>query len=165
MSETPSNAIFVIAAISVVIFSLVGVGVMTGVIPSSLSKPGDPQVAPNSTDAAASPTSANSKSEGLVQRKAAAGNSASLRAASEQVRAAPAQPGCANCGRVEMVSLVGASGFGTGPGTASPTKTAQRYAVLVRLEDGTARTFSYETQPVFRAGDTVRIVDGALTAD
>ena len=34
MSDTPSNAVFLVAAISVIIFSVVGVGVMTGLIPS-----------------------------------------------------------------------------------------------------------------------------------
>lgn len=36
MSDTPSNAVFLVAAISVIIFSIVGVGVMTGIIPSDV---------------------------------------------------------------------------------------------------------------------------------
>lgn len=166
MSDTPSNAVFLIAAIAVIIFSLVGVGVMTGVIPSSLSRSGDPQVAAKTarTDA----TSPDHSSTVLAQRKSAVGASASLRAAGKGTHIAPAQP-CAGCGRIEAVSLVAqgvaAPGLGPSPGLATGPNNARRYEVLVRLEDGTVRIFSYDTQPEFRAGDAVRIIDGALTAD
>jgi hypothetical protein len=32
------------------------------------------------------------------------------------------------------------------------------------MEDGTTRTFSYDTQPAFQVGAKVRVVNGALTA-
>ena len=36
-------------------------------------------------------------------------------------------------------------------------KKTLRHDVVVRLEDGTARTFSYPTEPAFRTGDKVKI--------
>ncbi|HET6493023.1 MAG TPA: hypothetical protein VFG44_08625, partial [Burkholderiales bacterium] len=76
MSDTPSNTIFVIAAISVILFSVVGVGVMTGLIPSAISKPDHPKVVVKNAGTAAA--------SGIP----------------------PAQPACADCGRIEMVTLV-----------------------------------------------------------
>jgi hypothetical protein len=140
MSETPSNAVFVIAALSVILFSLVGVGVMTGVIPGSLSNPGNAKAV-------------------LKNARASAASSA------------PAQQACAECGRVEIVSLVESPKLSGAPAAGSEIAyrpkpiPPQRYEVLVRLPDGTARKFSYETRPEFRVGDTVKIIDGNLTAN
>jgi len=138
MSDTPSNAVFVIAALSVILFSLVGVGVMTGFIPTSLSGPGDTQAPKNAR-------------------------------ASDMSSTAPADNACADCGRVEVVSLYeprarsGASGAGSEIAyRPKPVVASQRYEVLVRLADGTIRAFSYDTQPEFRVGDTVRIIAGNL---
>lgn len=171
MSDTPSNAVFVIAAISVIIFSLVGVGVMTGVIPTSISKPRDPKTAPRTAhaEAVASPATSGNRSEQPVQGKRAAGDSTASRSASE--RLVPAQHSCADCGRVEMISLVEPTETPSAPvpgaeiGKRAQTIRLARYDVLVRLADGTARTFSYEAQPMFRAGDTVRIVGSTLVAN
>ena len=139
MSDTPSNTVFVIAAISVILFSVVGVGVMTGLIPSAISKPDNPKVVvKNARTAAAS---------GIP----------------------PAQPACADCGRIEMVPLVeppaAPSAAGASPDIAHHPKPIlpQRYEVLVRLADGTARTFSYETRPEFRVGDPVTIHGATLS--
>jgi outer membrane lipoprotein SlyB len=38
------------------------------------------------------------------------------------------------------------------------------YQVRVKMEDGKIRTFSYNTQPNWSAGDQVKVVEGALTA-
>ena len=141
MSDTPSNAVFVIAAISLIIFSVVGVGVMTGLIPSAISKPDNPKGAIKNARAAAAPG------------------------------APPAQPGCTDCGRVEMVSLAepptAPPAAGGSPEIAHHPKPIlpQRYEVLVGLADGTARTFSYESRPEFRVGDSVRIVGDTLFAN
>ena len=129
MSDTPSNTVFVMAAISVIIFSLVGVGVMTGIIPSLTSKSGD-----------------------------------STRNRTSTAIAAVHAP-CAECARVEKMSLIE-------PAQSAPAGTAstpegniqQRYEVVVRLPDGTSRTYSYVLQPAFRVGDTVRLSGEALLA-
>jgi hypothetical protein len=36
--------------------------------------------------------------------------------------------------------------------------------VIVKMEDGSTQTFSYESQPAFQPGSKVRVVNGALTA-
>ncbi len=41
-------------------------------------------------------------------------------------------------------------------------KTTRSYKIVVRLEDGSTRTFHQSEQPGWRAGDHVRIVNGAL---
>jgi len=38
-----------------------------------------------------------------------------------------------------------------------------RYDVVVRMDDGTVRTISYDAEPGFRSGDKVQLVDGRLT--
>lgn len=154
MSDTPSNAVFVIAAISVILFSVVGVGVMTGVIPSAVSKLYEPQVAakPGHTETVTAATSPDNKSDSPVHGKAPVSDSTKQNADTKRARAAPVSSGCINCGRVEMVRL-------------AEQNNAQRYDVLVRLEDGTTRTFSYDAQPMFRAGDKVKVVEGILTVN
>ena len=142
MSDIPSNTVFVVAAISVIIFSAVGAGVMTGVIPSAISKPVNPKIVVKNAHAAAT------------------------------AGAPPAQPICPDCGRVEMLSLVeppatppAAAGAGSDVTHHQRIILPQRYEVLVRLADGTARTFSYETRPEFRVGDSVKIVGDTLAAN
>ncbi len=113
MSETPSriNPIVAIAAVSLIIFSAVGVGVMTGVIPSSLSKTDDQAAKPEAPQAAA-PAS-------VTKPKQA--SSAPKRQANEPARVATAEPArvaqaCTNCGSVISVNLVKHEGEGTGLG-------------------------------------------------
>ncbi len=43
-------------------------------------------------------------------------------------------------------------------------KSTTYYDVVVNMNDGTTRTFSYDTQPAFQVGSKVRVVNGALTA-
>lgn len=41
-------------------------------------------------------------------------------------------------------------------------KSGKRYDVVVRMDDGSSRTFPYEAEPGFRAGERVRVVEGKL---
>ena len=201
MSESQSRTtpIVAIAAVAVIIFSAVGVGVMTGVIPNSFSRNSDTLVT-GKTDApkaaAVSPTITENKT------KKAPVNESAKRYANEPARVATA-PRCANCGRVEAVNAIEEKGEGSGLGAVAGgvvggllgnqvgggsgrtvatvagagagayagheiekrMKKTLRHDVVVRLEDGTARTFSFQTEPAFRTGDKVRIVDGALVAN
>ena len=43
-------------------------------------------------------------------------------------------------------------------------KSTTRYDVIVKMEDGSTRTFSYESQPAFQTGSKVKVVNGALTS-
>jgi hypothetical protein len=128
MSDTPSNTIFVMAAISVIIFSLIGVGVMTGIIPSLTSKSDDATRTRTPTAFAA------------------------------------VQAPCAECARVESMSLIVPAQPAPASSSAPERNVQQQYEVVVRLPDGTSRTYSYDLQPAFRVGDTVRLSGDAVLA-
>ena len=104
--------IMLIAAIAVIIFSLVGIATMTGVLPKALSK--NEQAAPDSA--------ALSKSEQMARESAGKNAPAATpsakpakarAAASSQASAAEA---CADCGVVESIRAVEAKGQGSGLG-------------------------------------------------
>lgn len=44
------------------------------------------------------------------------------------------------------------------------TRAGTRWEVTVRMDDGTTRTASYDTEPAWRAGERVRWSHGALEA-
>ncbi len=207
MSEAQSRTspVVVIAAVAVIIFSAVGVGVMTGVIPSSFSKDSEPQLL-NKTDApkieAAAPARKTADSASATHKKAPAGSSA-RQSVNEPTRVASAPRVCNNCGRIESVNAIEQKGEGSGLGAVAGgviggvlgnqvgggtgrtvatvvgvgagalagnevekrVKKTVRYDVVVRLENGTSRTFSYQTEPALRTGDKVKIVEGAIVAN
>lgn len=43
-------------------------------------------------------------------------------------------------------------------------KSTTRFDVIVNMDDGSVRSFSYDAQPAFQAGAKVKVVNGALTA-
>ena len=183
MSEASKKVspIVAIAAVSLIIFSAVGVGVMTGIIPSSISKNADaPAVAEAPKPVAApAPTPAPAEKPRTVKRA------------------------CTNCGSVVSVDAVKQKGEGSGLGaiggavvggvlgnqvgrgsgrTAATVvgagagayagheiekhvKSTSSYVVAVRMDDGSSRSFGYDTEPAFRAGDKVRVVEGRLVAN
>jgi outer membrane lipoprotein SlyB len=44
-------------------------------------------------------------------------------------------------------------------------KTTKRYDVVVRMDDGSVRNFPYDSEPAFRPGAKVKVVEGALVAN
>lgn len=197
-SQSRTNPIMVIAAVAVIIFSAVGVGVMTGVIPNSFSRNSETQV----TDKADAPKAAVAKAPEHKTKKAPVAETAKP-SVKEPVRVASAPRTCANCGKIEAVNAIEEKGEGSGLGAVAggvvggllgnqvgrgsgrtvatvagagagayagheiekTMKKALRYDVVVRLEDGTSRTLSYKTEPAFRTGDKVKIVDGSIVAN
>ena len=65
-----------------------------------------------------------------------------------------------------IATIVGAAG-GAAVGTEVERryKATTSYVVGVRLNDGTTRSFTYETAPGFREGERVRVVDGRLVRE
>ena len=58
-------------------------------------------------------------------------------------------------------TIIGAAGGAyAGHQVEKNVKKGTRYDVNVRMNDGTLRTVSYDTEPGFRSGDQVRMVDG-----
>lgn len=170
------------AAISVIVFSMVGVAAMTGLLPTASSQKGD--------DAA--------------KTAAVSDNAASPKVAAESLQrsARPVGQTCGNCGTVESIRTVEVKGEGTGLGAVAGgvtgaivgnqfgngrgqtamavlgaaggayagneieknVKKRYSYRVTVRMDDGSYRTVSQGTQPTLAVGSKVRLSDGVLVA-
>lgn len=111
MSGTRSRVspVVAIAAVSVIIFSAVGVGVMTGFIPSSFSQSAEQRAAEDAAKATAQKRTAQS----APAPRRAAGEPTRL-AAAEAVKPAPRV--CIDCGTVSGVNVVEQQGEGSGLG-------------------------------------------------
>lgn len=122
MSETQSrtNPLIAIAAVAVIIFSAVGVGVMTGIIPSSVSRSTEVQAPPKTEAAKTEPAPVQKKAASPAPKKTVVADAPKRTPANEPVRVASAPPAppqvCANCGSVEAVNVVEQQGEGSGLG-------------------------------------------------
>jgi outer membrane lipoprotein SlyB len=213
MSETSKiNPLVAIAAVSVTVFSLVGIGIMTGLVPNSFSKNSestlqagatDTKAAQTVTEPAPAPVAAPSKPKAqprhVETKRPAQVATQTPSAPAEPVKAAPV---CTNCGVVASVNAIAQKGEGSGLGAIAGgvlggvlghqvgggtgkkiatvagaaggayaghqveknMKSTTHYDVVVNMDDGSTRTFSYDTQPAFQAGSKVRVVNGVLTA-
>jgi len=232
MSDTQSKVspIIAIAAGSVIVFSAVGVGVMTGLIPSSFSNveqhpdatksataaaPAAPVVSPpaatvTTTPAPAKPapaprTAATAPKAAPSPAPSAGAEQAppvadAQQAPSRAERKRAAARACANCGTVQAVNAVERPGEGSGLGAIGGAvvggmlgnqigdgsgrriatvagaaagaygghqvekhvKSSKSWNVVVRMQDGESRTFPFASEPGFRSGDRVKVVDGRL---
>lgn len=65
----------------------------------------------------------------------------------------------------KLATVAGAVGGGfAGNEVERRTRTATAYEVRVRMDNGVVRTFPYNSQPNWNAGDRIRVVDGYLTS-
>lgn len=63
-------------------------------------------------------------------------------------------------------TVVGAAGGAyAGHQVEKQMKKAKRYDVSVKMDDGSTRVISQKTEPAFKVGDKVKIVEGALVAN
>ena len=70
-----------------------------------------------------------------------------------------------NGGARDVARILGAAGGAyAGHQIEKSAKEGKRYEVTVRFEDGTTRSFSSDTPPVWQNGDRVRLQNGVLTA-
>lgn len=166
--------LMVVAALSVILFSLVGIATMTGHMPSALSKSEPLQVTPvgeralQAAEAARPPAAAPCAECGVVE---------SIRAAEVKIQGSGVgavaggvtggvignQIG-GGSGRV-IATVVGAAGGAyVGNEIERNVKKSTVYQVTVRMEDGSSRTVTESVPPAFGVGEKVRIVDGRLTA-
>ena len=128
-----TNPVIYIAAVSVIVFSAVGVGVMTGLIPSGMSTPAPTQpavvaqpapvvaVAPTATPAVAKPvvTAAPTTPAAHVKTKTntkLASANTQIADAKNEYKAPPAPVICANCGVIASINTVEQAGEGSGLG-------------------------------------------------
>ena len=208
MSDTSKmNPLVAIAAVAVTAFSLMGIGIMTGLVPNSFSRNSESAlqteaVITKPAKTAAEPASAPSKPKAQIKQ---AETKRPVQVATQE-QSAPAQtksaPLCTTCGVVASVNAITQKGEGSGIGAVAGgvlggvlghqvgggtgkkiatvagaaggayaghqvekgMKSTTRYDVVVSMDDGTTRTFSYDTQPAFQTGVKVRVMNGALTA-
>jgi outer membrane lipoprotein SlyB len=184
----------VIAAITVIVFSVTGIATMMGWMPAALS---GKEPAPAAVGGTASES--DTRSMTTAPRPAATNQRGPGTVPSVVTRAAAA---CGECGIVESIravetqgqgSLLGAAGgaivggllgsqLGHGRGRAVTTVAGAgagayagneiekhmtrsvRYQVRVRMENGTARTFYRATPPELGVGQKVRITEKGLAA-
>jgi outer membrane lipoprotein SlyB len=173
----------ILAAISVIIFSVVGIATMTGQVPSALSFSSD-----NPIDAKVSEAPA----PGAAQKQEQA----------QQSRRVEVVSSCGNCGVIESVREIRTKGEGSGVGMAvggvaggllgnqigrgggrtiatiagaaggayvgneveKSSKSSTSYRITVRMEDGTYRTITQGSRPGHGVGDRVKLVDGNIVA-
>jgi outer membrane lipoprotein SlyB len=173
-----------IAAVSVIIFSVVGIATMTGLIPNARSG-GDP-------------AAASEPAPGSRQSSAPAPSAKSTR---PQLAASAAS--CTDCGVVESIRAVERKGQGSGLGAVAGgvvggilgnqvgggsgrtamtvvgagagayagheveknMNKAVNYQVRVRMSDGTLRTFYEAAQPALAIGQKVRVTERGVVAN
>lgn len=80
---------------------------------------------------------------------------------------------CSDCGVVASVNLIAVKGEGGYLGTLvgvyagrAPevnSRNGNQFEVVVRMPSGTAQTVTYATEPGFKTGDKVQVIDGVLT--
>jgi len=234
-----SNPIITIAAASVIIFSAVGVGVMTGLIPSSFSKPATEAslqaaataktpvavvapaaVALNATDKTTPKAAPKNVAQPAAKAQPKTTYSSASSNANERI-ISPAQDQystnastnnnakatvvaaiCGNCGTIVAINAIEKKGEGSGLGAIAGgvlggvlghqvgggtgkdiatiagaaggayaghqieknAKKSKQYDVAVRMEDGSTRNLSLQTEPAYRVGDKVKVVDGVLVS-
>jgi outer membrane lipoprotein SlyB len=196
ISKRRAHPMLIIASTAVVLFAVVATAAVLGWIPSSLGG-----TAPPDAQALAS--------------SAAPGQQGATPAPARRVAAAPvvhtqtyparthhaAAAACWNCGVVESVREITASGDGSGLGAAGgavvggllgnqvggghgrdamtvvgaiggalagnqiekQARTTHSYQTTVRMSDGSSRATAQATQPAWRNGDRVKIVDGVVS--
>lgn len=169
--------LMILAAISVIIFSVVGIATMTGQVPNALSFSSEQAAEQGKVDLVASEARPH---ESVKSRRVDVASS------------------CSNCGVIESVRGIRSDGDGSGVGMAiggvaggllgnqigkgngrtiatiagaaggayvgneveKKSKSSVTYRITVRMEDGTYRTINQASQPAYTVGDRVKVVDG-----
>lgn len=179
--------VMLIAAILLIVFSVVGIATMMGWMPSALSG-GDPSAKPSPTPAAP------------ATQPAKAARAAATQTPPRTAASGPAS--CHDCGVIESIRVVEVSGAGSGVGaiggavvggvlgnqvgrgrgrTAATVvgagagayagheieksmKKSVSYEMRVRMNDGSYRTFHESTQPAFAIGQKVRVTEQGIVS-
>jgi outer membrane lipoprotein SlyB len=148
MSETrdAQSPIVRIAAVAVIILAAVGIGVMTGLIPSSYSKGGAPQAKPvcGNCGVVESVQPIEAKDEGSGAGAVAGGEIGAGRGKS-QAPAAPAAGGAYAGGEIEK----------------NMNKTIN-YRISIRMNDGSVLALTQSADPGVHAGDSVQVANGSV---
>jgi len=117
-STRKTHPVVIGAAVSIIIFSAVGVGVMTGLLPGSHAK-NEPSIVSSPGPQTQAVTSSEKPQAGATDRPERSAEKAAPDASREVAEAMPAKKkhaACANCGVVESVSVVEQKGEGSALG-------------------------------------------------
>lgn len=186
--QKSTSTVMWVAAVALIIFSMVGVAAFMGWIPNSIGEPGAEEM--------------RAKAEATHAHKSDKPRKEKVYVASNTSNPIPPKVVCKECGVVQStreivqpgdggpVGIVGGAvvggllgnqvGKGRGKDVATVAgavggavvgneiekrvDTTKRYEVAVRFNDGTSRVFT-ETRPTaWRSGDQVKLVDGVLRA-
>jgi outer membrane lipoprotein SlyB len=220
MSETKSkiNPLIATAAVAVIIFSVVGVGVMTGVIPSSRSSNDAPNLAETNPapEVKAAPAAevkvplasapqpsapvAHKRTPNPKPKQQPLEIAANERAPDAAPVPAPVARICTECGVIDTINVVDQKGSGSGLGAVGGAvvggllgnqvgagrgntvatvagavggalagnevekrvNSTKQYKVMVRMDDGNSRSFTFDSAPDYVVGEKVKIIDGRL---
>jgi len=185
-----THPIMVIAAVAVVLFCGVGSAAILGWLPTShatvpekvSAMPPAPEQAPKAAYPDAPPQSLAQQDRGQAQEQEARQAPCTNCGVVESVRAIEHRPKGSGVGAVGGAVLGGLLGnqVGSGHGRQLATvagavggavagnqiegnmKTTHTWDVVVRMDNGTKRTFHNSQQPAWRSGDSVRVVNGQL---
>jgi outer membrane lipoprotein SlyB len=152
-------------AVSVLIAGVIGIGAMTGLLPSGLSpKQGDARPADPPQNQSVPPTSC-----------ALCGTVESIRTIEVRDEARDVGTGAgglsgaaagnrtdSGSGNTAMAILGTVAGAITGDEAERNVKKRYAYRVTVRMDDGSFRTVSLSSPPTLVVGDKVRVVEGKL---
>ncbi|HEY6865227.1 MAG TPA: glycine zipper 2TM domain-containing protein [Burkholderiales bacterium] len=151
------------AAVSVMVFSLVGIAAMTGMLPGAMSEKGvEVAPAPVAPRVAACPSCGTVESIREVELK---GEATGLGAVAGGITGAVVGHQVGNGRGQDAMTVLGAAGGAyAGNEIEKNVKKHIVYRVTVKMDDGSFRTVSQAAAPSFSVGDKVRIVQGALHA-
>jgi outer membrane lipoprotein SlyB len=177
-----------VAGIALIVFSAVGVGAFMGWIPTSMG--GSDDKAALATQAANTPEPVRAKARAAPARVASsapaqASNKCAECGVVESVREVDVKGQGSGLGAVggavvggvlgnqvgggrgkDVMTVVGAVGGAVaGNEVEKRVKSSKSYEITVRFDDGTSRAISEANAPSWRAGDKVRVVNGALQSN
>ena len=151
MQDSPFKTIpsIIIAAVSVIILSIIGIAAITGQMPAVKSETSEPATRGEESGIKLNITP-------IIMEK---------RASAQQME--QANP-CVNCGVVDSIITndvkggSGKAGIVAGRETEKNVNKPAAYQVKVRMDDGTYRVISQQDHPVFHVGEKVKIVNGMV---
>ncbi len=157
MSETTQSSqspIVKIAAVAIIIFSAVGVGMMTGIIPGASSKNAAQEAAKECLNCGVI------ESIKLVELKGEGSGAGAV--AGGVLGAVVGNEVGAGRGKTLATVAGAAGGAYAGNEVEKNMKKSTYFRVTVRMNNGGARTITQKTDPGFKTGDSVKIENGAL---
>lgn len=178
INKSPSPLMW-IAGISIILFSIVGIGAFMGWIPSSISTQGDKAAPSSPAGAKSSKTQTNVASN--TRSKVICAECGVIQSTREIVQrgegGAVGIVGGAVVGGLignqvgdgrgkDLATVAGAVGGAmAGNEIQKRVDTTKRYEVVVRFDDGSSRVFTEANPTAWRTGDRVKVTNGVIRSN